>query len=67
MKDCCSGPEGADLKLFRELEEILKKVESRPDDRLLMDLSVPTKSRVLGLLIREGRRLEELSQFTGMP
>lgn len=62
MNNCCRDgvPEGEDIKFFRELDQVLLKLESRNTDKLVMDLSIQSKRQMYERLIAQAGRLQLL-------
>lgn len=57
---CCRGPVGGDMKFFNSLDEVLKDLENRASDKLMMDLSVSTKKSILDRLLQQAERISSL-------
>lgn len=49
------------MKFFENLASVLKELESRGSDKILMDLSVPTKKAVLDSLLSQAKRISGLT------
>jgi hypothetical protein len=48
------------MKLFESLDAVLKDLENRGSDKLLMDLSVATKKSILNRLLQQAERISSL-------
>ena len=62
MTDCCRAPVGADKKFLDALSEVLTEVENRPMDKIVMDLTVPTKRALYHRLVKVSERISFLLQ-----
>lgn len=59
---CCRAPLGPDLQLFRDLESVLSRLESRPMDRVMMDLTVETKKAKYDRILAFADRVKSLTE-----